>query len=94
MPALRPETFSRSFPKDHRAQTRKTETIKYSFFGTVKEEFFYGRDWSGCTLRRFAEELDGYLAWYVGGRLKAFGTPGGIVYDTIAHRREVLGYNS
>lgn len=49
---------------------------------------------SGCTLRRFAEELDGYLAWYVGGRLKAFGTPGGTVYDTIAHRREVLGYNS
>ena len=30
MPALRPETFSRSFPKDHRAQTRKTETIKYT----------------------------------------------------------------
>lgn len=64
------------------------------FFGTVKEEFFYGRDWSGCTLRRFVEELGGYLAWYVGGRLKAFGTPGGTVYDTIAHRREVLGYNS
>ena len=29
VPALRPETFSRSFPKDHRAQIRKTETIKY-----------------------------------------------------------------
>ncbi|WP_222419857.1 hypothetical protein, partial [Enorma burkinafasonensis] len=31
VPALRPETFSRSFPKDHRAQTRKTEAIKHIF---------------------------------------------------------------
>ncbi len=29
VPALRPETFSRSFPKNHRAQTRKTEAIKH-----------------------------------------------------------------
>ena len=36
MPALRPETFSRSFPKDHRAQTRKTETIKYMGGYSVK----------------------------------------------------------
>ena len=32
VPALRPETFSRSFPKNHRAQTRKTEAIKYNRF--------------------------------------------------------------
>lgn len=30
VPALRPETFSRSFPKNHRARTRKTEAIKHS----------------------------------------------------------------
>ena len=29
VPALRPETFSRSFPKLHRAQTRKAEAIKH-----------------------------------------------------------------
>ena len=31
VPALRPETFSRSFPKNHRARTRKTEAIKHSY---------------------------------------------------------------
>ncbi len=30
VPALRPEAFLCSFPKNHRAQTRKTETIKYT----------------------------------------------------------------
>ena len=30
------------------------------FFGTLKEEFFYGRDWSGASLAAFEEELDGY----------------------------------
>ena len=29
VPALRPETFSRFFPKIHRAQTRNTEAIKH-----------------------------------------------------------------
>ena len=29
VPALRPETFSRLFPKNHRARTRKTEAIKH-----------------------------------------------------------------
>ena len=29
------------------------------FFGTLKEEFFYGRDWSGASLAAFEEELDG-----------------------------------
>ena len=30
VPALRPETFPRSFPKTHRAQTRNTEAIKHN----------------------------------------------------------------
>ena len=30
VPALRPETFPRSFPKTHRAQTRNTEAIKHT----------------------------------------------------------------
>ena len=30
VPALRPETFSRLFPKNHRARTRKTEAIKHN----------------------------------------------------------------
>lgn len=33
VPALRPETLSRSFPKLHRAQTRKAEAIKHTWSG-------------------------------------------------------------
>lgn len=62
------------------------------FFGTVKREFFYGRDWSGASLEALAGELDGYLRWYVDGRLKAFREGGRTVYDTIAHRRRAQGY--
>lgn len=62
------------------------------FFGTLKEEFFYGRDWSGASLAAFEEELDGYLRWYATGRLKAFREGGRTVYDTIAGRRGRLGY--
>ena len=35
VPALRPETFSRSFPKNHRARTRKTEAIKHTHEVTI-----------------------------------------------------------
>lgn len=62
------------------------------FFGTVKEEFYNGRDWSQVGFEEFKERLDGYLSWYVGGRLKAFREGGGTVYDTIAGRRRRLGY--
>lgn len=61
------------------------------FFGTLKEEFFYGRDWTGCTVGEFAAELDGYLGWYVEGRLKAFRDGEGVRYETIAGRRGRLG---
>jgi putative transposase len=40
------------------------------FFGTMKNEFFYYRDWSGVTLEGFASALEGYLAYYNDERLK------------------------
>lgn len=45
VPALRPETFSRLFPKIHRAQTRNTETIKHTRSSGA-------RGWSRCSRRR------------------------------------------
>lgn len=33
------------------------------FFGRLKAEFFYGRDWKGVGMDRFMEMLDGYLVW-------------------------------
>lgn len=58
------------------------------FFGNLKQEFFYGRDWSGVTLGGFLHALDEYVDWYVYDRPKAFGEDGGTVYETPAeHRR-------
>lgn len=62
------------------------------FFGSLKEEFYHGRDWSSVPPERFMEELDGFLRWYRDGRLKGFREGGKVVYDTIAGRRRRLGY--
>ena len=62
------------------------------FFGTLKEEFYNGRDWSQVGFDEFRTRLDAYIEWYVDGRLKAFDEGGRKVYDTIAGRRRRLGY--
>lgn len=62
------------------------------FFGTLKEEFFHGREWDGVAPEEFSRELDGYIEWYRNGRLKAFREGGATVYDTLAGRRARLGY--
>lgn len=40
------------------------------FFGRLKNEFFYGRDWSGVTAAEFMERLDRWLAYYNEDRIK------------------------
>ncbi|ABM62072.1 IS3 family transposase [Halorhodospira halophila] len=40
------------------------------FFGRLKAEFFYTRDWHGVTLEQFIEKLDAYLQWYNRKRVK------------------------
>lgn len=62
------------------------------FFGTLKEEFYNGRDWRRCSIDEFTEQLDAYMEWYRTGRLKAFREDGRTVYDTILGRRKRLGY--
>lgn len=61
------------------------------FFGRLKVEFFFGRDWSGVTAEGFMEALSAYIRWHREGRLKAFDGGGRTVYDTIAGRRRRLG---
>ena len=41
------------------------------FFGRLKIEFFYGRDWSGVTIEEFMGILDAYLRWYKDIRIKS-----------------------
>lgn len=62
------------------------------FFGTLKEEFYNGREWGRCSVEEFERRLDSYIEWYREGRLKAFHEDGRMVYDTIMGRRRRLGY--
>lgn len=41
------------------------------YFGRLKIEFFYGRDWGGVTIGEFMEMLDAYLRWYRDVRIKS-----------------------
>jgi putative transposase len=40
------------------------------FFGTLKKEFFYPRDWKLVSVDEFTIELDRYLKWFVERRIK------------------------
>ena len=40
------------------------------FFGRIKNEMFYERDWSNVSLDSFIDILDEYLYWYVEERVK------------------------
>lgn len=62
------------------------------FFGTLKEEFYHGREWSRCSVEEFERQLSSYIERYRDGRLKAFCEDGKIIYDTIMGRRKRLGY--
>lgn len=56
------------------------------FFGTLKQEFFYSRGWEGVGVSEFMEELDGWLRWFVGGRIKQ-----SLGWRTYAEHRTELG---
>ena len=40
------------------------------FFGRIKNEVFYGRDWKGWTLDDFMYFIDRYLNWFRNERIK------------------------
>lgn len=40
------------------------------FFGRLKNEMFYGRDWSGVAVEAFMREVDEYIKWYNAKRIK------------------------
>jgi transposase InsO family protein len=41
-----------------------------AFFGRLKVEFFYSRQWTNVTIERFIAELDAYICWYNEVRIK------------------------
>ena len=40
------------------------------FFGTIKNEFFYPKDWKYITCDDFIDELEKYLNWFKNKRIK------------------------
>lgn len=40
------------------------------FFGRLKNEMFYPRDWRSTTIEQFIETLDAYIRWYNEKRIK------------------------
>ena len=40
------------------------------FFGTLKSDFFGGRDWAGVTFEEFSRRLDAYIDWYRSEKVK------------------------
>ena len=57
------------------------------FFGTLKCDFFEGRDWSGVPFGEFRERLDAYIGWYRDGKLKK-----SLGWRTTAEYRRDMGY--
>ena len=42
------------------------------FFGRLKTELFYPRDWQATTLEQFIQAVDAYIRWYNEKRIKIF----------------------
>ena len=40
------------------------------FFGTMKNEMFYGRDWTGVRLDELRRKIDDYMEWCNAKRIK------------------------
>lgn len=56
------------------------------FFGRLKTEMFYPRDWRSTTIAQFVETLDDYIRWYNEKRIK-----GSLGYLSPIEYRESLG---
>lgn len=74
-----------------RAGGRARTTRAEGFFGTLKQEFPYSREWTGVTRDEFCAQLDDYMRWYVRGRPKGFRQGGRTRYEAPAARRRRLG---
>jgi len=40
------------------------------FFGRLKNEMFFARDWLSTTIEEFVAALDAYICWYNDARIK------------------------
>ena len=45
------------------------------FFGRLKTELFYPRNWQATTIEQFIEAVDAYIRWYAEKRIKVSLSP-------------------
>ena len=69
----------------HRSMSKKgcspDNSACEGFFGRLKNEMFYNRNWAGVTLKQFIEILNNYLIWYNETRIKtSLGNMGPLEY--------------
>lgn len=57
------------------------------FFGTLKSDFFEGKDWTGVTFEEFKERLNAYIEWYRDQKIKK-----SLGWRTTAEYRRDLGF--
>ena len=66
--------YDYKFIKVSRSMSKKgcspDNSMGEGFFGTIKNEFFYSRDWSKYKCDDFIIELDKYLNWFKYKRIK------------------------
>ncbi len=55
------------------------------FFGRLKNEMFYNREWDGVSIEQFIDILDDYIHWYAEDRIKI--SLGGL--SPIAYRKQL-----
>ena len=55
------------------------------FFGHIKTEMFYGRNWDQYSIEEFIHEVDDYMHWYCKDRIKS--TLGGL--SPLDYRRSI-----
>jgi transposase InsO family protein len=55
------------------------------FFGHLKTEMFYSRNWDECSVDEFIQEVDSYMHWYCTDRIKS--TLGGL--SPLDYRRSI-----
>lgn len=79
-----------------RSMSRKGNTgdnaAAEGFFGRLKNEFYYGRDWRNTTAQDFIYQLNLWMEYYKNERLKLFEINGEKFYCTINERRIINGY--
>lgn len=75
-------------PKQYSFTDSPENSACEEFFGKMKNEMFYGRNFVGVTIETFVEIINDYIVWYNTKRIKA-----SLGYMSPMEYRQSLGLN-